>query len=117
MFKILLLDDDNSILEVVSLVLARKKLEVIAINDPSLLHSLLAQHHPDLLLMDIALGNYDGRNLCREIKDSPTAVIPVVLFSAQSFTDDSICECKADAVIKKPFQLQQLYGVIDQFLH
>ncbi|HJT72571.1 MAG TPA: response regulator, partial [Chitinophaga sp.] len=102
MFKILLLDDDNSILEVVSLVLTRKKLEVIAINDPSLLNNLLEQHHPDLLLMDIALGTYDGRNICREIKDSPAAEMPVILFSAQSFTDESICECKADAVIKKP---------------
>jgi DNA-binding response OmpR family regulator len=117
MFKILLLDDDSSLLEVISLVLTRKHLEVIPISDASLLQETMTEHHPDLLLMDIALGNYDGRDLCRQVKDSPGEDIPVVLFSAQTFTDDSISECKADSVIRKPFKLQQLYAAIEQFLH
>lgn len=117
MFKVLILDDDTSILEVVALVLTRKKLEVISINDASQLHPSLAEHHPDLLLMDIALGSYDGRDLCRQVKSSSATDIPVVLLSAQNFTDESITECRADKVIKKPFQLQQLYEALDQFVH
>lgn len=116
MFKVLILDDDTSILEVVSLILTRKKLEVISINDASQLQASMAEHHPNLLLMDIALGNYDGRDLCREVKSSSETDIPVVLFSAQNFTEESITACKADKVIKKPFQLQQLYDALEQFV-
>jgi CheY-like chemotaxis protein len=117
MFKVLILDDDTSILEVVSLILTRKKLEVISLNDASQLEASLAEHHPNLLLMDIALGNYDGRDLCLQVKSSPATDIPVVLFTAQNFTDESIMECRADKVIKKPFQLQQLYDALEQFVH
>jgi len=118
MIKVLVLDDNQPILEALSFVLSRKKFEVIALNDPTMLESSLQAHHPDLLLMDIAMGQYDGRNLCRQLKLSPEgASLPIVLFTAKHFSQASIEACRADAVIEKPFRIQELYAVLDQLLH
>ena len=118
MFKILILDDNREILDVMSFVLTRKKMEVVAIHDPRKLTHCIADYKPDLLLMDIALGGFDGRDLCRMIKGDPEEYhFPVVLFSAQHYSEESIEECRADAVIDKPFALQSLYNTMNKFLH
>ncbi|MGX5816594.1 response regulator [Chitinophaga lutea] len=118
MSKVLILDDDQSILEVVSIVLSRRKFDVLAIHDPAQLKTSMDDFRPDLVLMDIALGKYDGRTLCLEIKHSGDGKqLPVVLFTAQQFTPESITACRADAIIEKPFHLDRLCNTINQFLH
>lgn len=117
MQKILVLDDNHDILEAVTMVLRRRKLEVIAIEDPEQLYKKIDQHQPDLVLMDIALGLYDGRTLCRKLKNDPAhAHLPVILFSAQTFTYESVEESGADGVLNKPFHVQALFSTIDQLL-
>ncbi|HEU4551492.1 MAG TPA: response regulator [Chitinophaga sp.] len=118
MTKVLVLDDNLPILEAISFILSRRKIEVITLNDPAMLESSLQDHNPDLLLMDIALGQYDGRNLCRQLKHRPgLESLPIVLFTAKYFSKASIDASKADAVIEKPFRIQELYAVLDRFLH
>ncbi|WP_089813073.1 PleD family two-component system response regulator [Chitinophaga sp. YR627] len=74
-------------------------------------------HQPVLLLMDIFLGGYDGRKICRRLKDSHLFdQLSVVLFSAQTYSKESAVESGADAVLNKPFSLKTLYGVIDNML-
>ncbi len=119
MYKILVLDDNSDILKAITFVLGKRaNTKVVAINDASLLSLYLKEHKPDLLLMDIALGEYDGRELCNQIKRSPEKKdrIPVILFTAQTYTTDSITACKADAFLEKPFQINQLYAIIDRFV-
>lgn len=117
MWKILVVDDNPSILEAVSLVLSRRKMEVITLEDPAVLHEYIARFTPDILLMDIAMGSYDGRRLCREIKTSPEeSKLPVILFSARNYSDDSIRFCRADSMIAKPFRIDELYKVVTNLL-
>ncbi|MBO9151777.1 response regulator [Chitinophaga sp. GCM10012297] len=116
MAKILIVDDDPSILEAISLVLTRKNIDVVSLNDASTLQSALREQEPDMLLMDIFMGIFDGRNLCREIKRSQTD-IPVVLISGHVVSNESVAECYADALLIKPFRLNELYDVIEKFLH
>lgn len=119
MYKILVLDDNRDLLEAVSFSLNRGgKLKVIAINDPSLLLLYLEEHKPDILLMDIAMGRYDGRELCSQIKHmhEKRDSMPIILFTANTYPIGSIEACQADALIEKPFSIQELYKVLEKFL-
>lgn len=117
MWKILVLDDNPDILEAVSLVLSRKQMEVIILEDPAILHEYISRHHPDILLMDIAMGNYDGRRLCKEIKSSPVeGKLPVILFTARNYSGKSIRRSGADKMISKPFRINELYDTVSHLL-
>ncbi|UYQ94413.1 response regulator [Chitinophaga horti] len=116
MQKILILDDNRDILDAMSAVLGRKQMEVVTLCEPRKLNDYLATYKPDILLMDIALGTYDGRDLCKRIKEDAATDLPVVLFTAQNYTPESIYECHADAVLDKPFPLPALYATLKRFL-
>lgn len=119
MRKILVLDDNPDILKAITFVIGkRSETKVVAINDASLLPLYLKEYKPDMLLMDIALGDYDGRELCNQIKHARTKEerIPVILFTAQTYPMESIQACKADAFLEKPFQVYELNTIIDKFL-
>lgn len=118
MYKILVLDDNSDILDAVSFVLGRRRqMEVIALRDASQLSTYLDEYRPDLLLMDIELGMYDGRKLCRDIKSAPPEQgLPVLLFTAQHYSAKSIADSKADAFIEKPFKIQELYQAVEKCL-
>jgi DNA-binding response OmpR family regulator len=119
MSKILVLDDNRDILEAVTFILGkRRKMDVVTLNDPSLLHLFLKEHKPDVLLMDVCLGDYDGMDLCRQIKKrrQEKQKTAIVLFTAKTCTDAAITTSLADAFIEKPFHINQLYTVVEKFL-
>ncbi|SEL53128.1 twitching motility two-component system response regulator PilH [Chitinophaga rupis] len=117
MGRILVIDDNQDILDAISFVLKRRKFEVVSLNDPSLLSDYISEHKPDVLLMDIAMGLYDGRDLCREIKNTPEKCnMGVILFTAQYYNTESIAGSAADAVIEKPFKIQQLYDTVERLM-
>lgn len=115
MQKIIVLDDNEDILEAVSLVLKNKSMEVIALTDPAQLESNLPVNQPGLLLMDIFLGKDDGRTICRTLKTSPQFTqLSIILFSAQTYAPESVQDIGADAILTKPFSLKTLFSVIEQ---
>jgi DNA-binding response OmpR family regulator len=118
MQRIIILDDNEDILEAVSLVLRKKSLDVIALKDPSQLEKNIPVHQPALLLMDIFLGRDDGRRICRHLKNSALFdQLSIILFTAQTYTPESVWESGADAILNKPFSLKTLSGLIDQMMH
>lgn len=115
MQKIIVLDDNEDILEAVSLVLKRKTTDVIALRDPAVLMEHLPTHEPALLLMDIFLGKDDGRRICRTLKDNPLYdQLLVILFSAQTYNPESVEASGADAILDKPFSVKALYNIMNQ---
>lgn len=118
MNKIIVLDDNEDILEAVSLVLRNKSMEVIALKDPAQLEQNLQANEPGLLLMDIFLGKDDGRRICRYLKESPLfSQLSIILFSAQTYEPESVEGIGAEAILNKPFSLKTLTGLIDQLLN
>lgn len=116
MQKIIVLDDNEDILEAVSMVLKNKSMEVIALTDPAQLASNLPVNEPGLLLMDIFLGNEDGRKICQSLKSNPLFdQLSIILFSAQTYAPESVENIGAAAILNKPFSLKTLFGVIEQF--
>jgi DNA-binding response OmpR family regulator len=114
MRKILAVDDDHDILEVLQFILEDSGYKVDTLSDGRHLMDTIRDKHPDLILLDIMLGNMDGRELCKEVKrQAATHNIPVIMISAShnaaSFLNH---ENGPDDFIEKPFDINTLLDSI-----
>ncbi len=117
MKRILVVDDDIDILTVVQLLLDSKGFEVVAISNWQQIYSKIDVFKPDLILLDVALGTQDGRNICKQLKSAnDTKHIPIILFSANHNVENSIPECLANSFISKPFDINHLIEQINDQL-
>jgi len=116
--KILLIDDNESILDATRCLLEYFDFEVDSTTDPDYIQNL-GKNLPDLILLDILLVNADGRDVCKKIKLCKiTKHIPVILLSAQS--EDEVREAAAtsgaDGFILKPFKIETMIAEINKYL-
>lgn len=113
---ILVVDDDADLLELVSLVLKRSHYKVTALQDGAKVMQSVEYGTPDIILMDIYLGETDGRTICRNLKTNDKfRNIPVILYSAGNITNQSIKESMADSFIVKPFNNTEILNKISAF--
>lgn len=113
MRRILAVDDDKDILDVIQYILEDSGYEVDALSDGNLLFEKIKAQTPDLILLDVMLGNLDGRELCRAVKTSAeTRDIPVVMISASHAAGSLDQKGAPDAFIAKPFDIDDLLGVV-----
>ena len=117
MKRILVVDDDKDVLEVVRLTLKAKGYDVLTIFQAGETFKKIAEFKPDVLLLDVYLGLFNGIDVCNELKSNPlTKDIPVIMFSANNDPELVFKKCKADAFVSKPFNIHHLAGVIEQHL-
>ncbi|MEL7006558.1 MAG: response regulator [Bacteroidota bacterium] len=115
--KILICDDEEDILQVVSIILEKEGYEVTAINRVDNPIKLIKRHNPSLILMDLWIPEIGGEEALKIIKENPeTAHIPIVLFSANNEIDGIAKRAEADGYIHKPFTIQHLKSYIGGFL-
>src|SRR6476620_4013863 len=104
MVRVLIVDDDVDLLEVVCLMAANYGLNPTCVSSGAAALETLKGQKFSLLLMDVFLGDYDGRNIARELKESTDYKdIPILLYSAGQVDSSSIEESKAEGFIQKPF--------------
>lgn len=109
MMQVLVVDDDKDLLEMVALVLTSNNMKVLCLNQGSGLFDSISADKPDIVLMDIYLGDSDGRELCRKLKNTEEySGIPVILYSAGNIPNATIKQSLADDFITKPFEVTQL---------
>jgi DNA-binding response OmpR family regulator len=118
MSRILAVDDDRDILEVLQFILEDSGYEVETLSDGTQLFDKIKQHIPDLILLDIMLGNMDGRDLCKNVKlQNDTHNIPVIMISASHNVSDVLKQdCAPDDFIAKPFDINNLLNKIKRQL-
>ena len=116
--KILVVDDDNDILEIVTLLLAERGYEVKSLDHGETIFKDIQDFQPNLVLMDVMLGGMDGRAICKDLKRNPnTRELPVILISGTHDLVESIhLPGGPDDFIAKPFDLDQLYTKIQEHL-
>lgn len=113
MIKVLLVDDDSDLLEMVCLMLQTSQLIVICLSRGQEVFPSLENDRPDIVVMDIFLGDSDGRDLCLQIKNEEKySTLPVLLYSAGNIADSTLVECHADAFLQKPFDMMALISRI-----
>lgn len=105
--KIMIADDDSSILDMVGSMLEFAGYEVL--HSPTASLPLEERSLPDLFLLDIWIAGTDGREVCRGLKAAPlTRHIPVLMFSASRGIGASALAAGADDFLEKPFHMTDL---------
>ncbi|MFC3366184.1 PleD family two-component system response regulator [Pedobacter fastidiosus] len=112
-----MLEDDQSNLDILKIMLESENYTVEGIYDANKLKDSLKDFQPDLLVMDIDLGNADGRLLCNELKsDANFKQMPIILITGISHSQIAKIECEADAIIGKPFNVKNVILAVDTLL-
>jgi DNA-binding response OmpR family regulator len=113
MHKILVVDDDQSILDSMEIALTLKDYEVDTTTKGEETFSKIESFKPDLIFMDVYLSGVDGTEITKKIKeDDNTKHIPVIIFSANKPMKDVFLESGADDFIGKPFNMDELYDKV-----
>ena len=116
--RILAIDDEPDMLEIVSMMLENSGYAVITAHDAETARSIIEKDAPDLILLDLHLPGIQGEEFCQSLKaDKKTKKIPVILFSVSSQGMYArIKEVGADDFIVKPFGAEQILAKIKNFL-
>src|SRR4051794_12228848 len=114
--KILIVDDDLDILEVLKLLLRKNGYDVILLSEAKKVIDTVKEAKPDIVLLDINLSGYDGREICKYLKTVLNVSIPIVLFSANAIYKNSFKEYFANDFLEKPFEVKKLLSLLRSFL-
>ncbi|RZJ99735.1 MAG: response regulator [Flavobacterium sp.] len=115
--RILAIDDDPDVLEMYTLILEMEGYEVMTLLSPDNMAGAIFDFVPDLVLLDIQLGYYNGLELCSKIKANPmTANIPVFIISGHESIRSAKTEYGANDYIEKPFDVSYLLEKVDDCL-
>jgi two-component system OmpR family response regulator len=106
--KILVVDDDHHILEVVRFALEREGHEVIEASDGEAALDLFETHAPDLLVLDIVMPGIGGLSVCRELRRR--SAVPILFLSSRDDESDKVLglELGGDDYVTKPFSPREL---------
>src|SRR5450432_4043887 len=114
---ILIVDDNEEILEAVSIMLTRNDYRVTAKNRVENFEQEVRSLSPSLILLDKNLGWVDGCDLCRLIKSiSDLSVIPIIMFSAYYKKKEDCLEAGANNFLEKPFQMKLFLEMIASYV-
>ena len=101
--KILIVDDDNNIAELIALYLTKECFETKIVNDGEEALREFASFRPDLIILDLMLPGIDGYQVCREIRH--TSDVPIIMLSAKGETFDKVLGLELGAPL--PFKVRQ----------
>jgi CheY-like chemotaxis protein len=113
------IDDSATMREVIKIAFRRESINVITCADAASALSQFEQNKPDIVITDVIMPDQDGYSVCSQIKQHPEyGATPVVLMSGvvnKSVADKAVA-VKADELIRKPFQPQELIGRVKSLL-
>ena len=114
--KILIVDDDANIAELISLYLTKECYETMIVNDGEEALSVFKTFQPNLILLDLMLPGIDGYQVCREIRSKSST--PIIMLSAKGEVFDKVLglELGADDYIIKPFDSKELVARVKAVL-
>src|SRR5699024_58886 len=93
--KIMIVDDDTNIAELISLYLVKECFDTLIVSDGEEALSKLTVYEPDLILLDIMLPGIDGYEVCTEIRK--TNQVPIIMLSAKTEVFDKVLGLKIGA--------------------
>ena len=114
--KILIVDDDNNIAELISLYLTKECFETQIVNDGESALTTFETFAPNLILLDLMLPGIDGYQVCREIRNKSGT--PIIMLSAKGEVFDKVLgmELGADDYMEKPFDSKELVARVKAVL-
>lgn len=115
--KILIIENDNDIRNIIAFVLEEEGFETHSVPEPKSLEEVL-HFKADVILVDEFINNKPGHRICLQIKQyEQLKNVPVIILSTANDIEVIVTECSANDYVKKPFDIQELInkviGVID----
>ena len=106
--KILIVDDDSNIAELISLYLTKECFDTMQVSDGESALEAFETYRPDLILLDLMLPGIDGYQVCREVRAKSQT--PIIMLSAKGEIFDKVLglELGADDYMEKPFDSKEL---------
>ena len=117
--KILIVEDEESLLKLESILLTSRGYEVVGAADGVAALEQVVSARPDLVILDVMLPEIDGFEVCRRIKQNPeTARIPVLMLTAKKSDQDCArgMAAGASAYVTKPFKSARIIEIIQDLL-
>ena len=115
--RILVLDDNKDILDIVQETLTYERFEVLGTSTSDSVIPLLDTFNPDLVILDYRVSGVNGGELCKKIKGDPLYKnLPVIIFTAYINHNDELHNYGCDAIINKPFDLTELVDKVNSLL-
>ena|SRR3569833_496769 len=115
--RILVLDDNQDILDIVHETLTYEDFEVKSTSKGSDVIPMAESFDPNLVILDYRVAGTNGGELCRQIKSHPRFQhVPVIIYSAYLNSDSELLAYGCDAIINKPFDLSELVDTVNQLL-
>ncbi len=117
--KILVVDDNKSVVEVLKLNFDLLGYDVQTAYDGEEAEAKVAAEKPDLVILDVMMPKKNGYAVCRDLKrNQETAVIPVILLTAKNLKEDVYWgyDSGADAYVTKPYEPRHLESLVEQLL-
>ncbi len=114
--KILIVDDDENIAELISLYLVKECFDTKIVHDGEAALTAFASYDPNLILLDLMLPGIDGYQVCREVRSK--SAVPIIMLSAKGETFDKVLglELGADDYMMKPFDSKELVARVKAVL-
>lgn len=114
--KILIVDDDANIAELISLYLTKECFDTLIVNDGEEALAAFDTYQPNLILLDLMLPGIDGYQVCREVRSKSDT--PIIMLSAKGEVFDKVLglELGADDYMEKPFDSKELVARVKAVL-
>ncbi|MDK8818419.1 MtrAB system response regulator MtrA [Corynebacterium amycolatum] len=106
--KILVVDDDPAIAEMLTMVMEREGFDTVVVDDGLEAVKAAERENPDLILLDLMLPGMSGVDVCRTVRE--TSAVPIIMLTAKTDTIDVVLglESGADDYVTKPFKPKEL---------
>lgn len=114
--KVLLVDDDASLLRALSLYLGKRDYQIYTASDGITALRQTYEHRPDIIVLDVMMPKLDGWETCRRIRE--VSSVPIIMLTARGQEVDKVMGLKlgADDYVTKPFSLKELEARIEAIL-
>lgn len=117
--RILIIDDEPDILEVLSFILSSKGYEVLKARDGREALNSLRTLTPDFIFLDLEMPVMNGHELCQHLKrDARLKKVPIVILTACSLSErelEGLRKMQVEGIVRKPFELNEILSSIQQY--
>ena len=111
--RILVIEDNQDILQLYSIILSSRNYEVLGKENSANADAVIKEFSPSVIILDMLLSGLSGLDICRQLKNDPaTSHIPVIMVSAHSSGKEKCMEAGADFYVAKPFEMVEFLSTI-----
>jgi DNA-binding response OmpR family regulator len=115
MVKILIIDDDESILEAMQIAVESQGHDVETLKDGEKAAEVVGKFKPNLILLDLLLSGLDGIQVINDLKSVGINETPIIMISAHPTAKETALGSGATDFLAKPFELEELFSVINKY--